>query len=67
MGSHTFDSYNAMIDLFGSPPLLVNGTVLTLEHVMQRLEIIENKVATVELIENLDKKIHGKSLNMDLK
>ena len=25
---------------------------------MQRLEIIENKFATVELIENLDKKIH---------
>ena len=48
-----------MIDLFGSPPLLVNGTMLTLEHVMQRLEIIENKVATVELIENLDKKIHN--------
>ena len=60
LGSHTFDSYNAMIDLFGSPPLLVNGTVLTLEHVMQRLEIIENKVATVELIENLDKKIHNR-------
>ena len=48
-----------MIDLFGSPPLLVNGTVLTLEHVMQRLDIIENKIATVELIENLDKKIHN--------
>ena len=48
-----------MIDLFGSPPLLVNGTMLTLEHVMQRLEIIENKVATVELIENLDKKIQN--------
>ena len=59
MGSHTFDSYNATIDLFGSPPLLVNGTMLTLEHVMQRLEIIENKVATIELIENLDKKIHN--------
>ena len=39
---------------------MVNGTVLTLEHVMQRLEIIENKVATVELIENLDKKIHNR-------
>ena len=26
---------------------------------MQRLEIIENNVATVELIENLDKKIHN--------
>ena len=60
LGSHTFDSYNAMLDLFGSAPLLVNGTILTLEHVMQRLEIIENKVATVELIENLDKKIHNK-------
>ena len=59
MGSHTFDSYNAMIDLFGPPPLVVNGTILTLEHVMQRLEIIENKVATVELSENLDRKIHN--------
>ena len=37
---------------------MINGTVLTLEHVMQRLNIIENKIATVELIENLDKKIH---------
>ena len=59
MSSHTFDAYNAMLDLFGSPPLLINGTVLTLEHVMQRLEIIENKIATVELIENLYKKIHN--------
>ena len=48
LGSHTFDSYNAMLNLFGSPPLLVNGTMLTLEHVMQRLEIIENKVATID-------------------
>ena len=59
MGSHTFVSYNAMIDLFGTPPLLVNGTMLTLEHVMQRLNIIENKVSTVELIENLEKNIHN--------
>ena len=48
-----------MIDLFGPPPLLVNGTIFTLEHVMQQLEIIENKVATVELIENLDRNIHN--------
>ena len=27
---------------------------------MQKLEITENKVATVELIENFDKKIHNK-------
>ena len=25
--SHTSDSYNAMIDLLGPPPLLVNGTI----------------------------------------
>ncbi|KAE8778183.1 40S ribosomal protein S5-1 [Hordeum vulgare] len=42
-----------------SPPLMVNGTTLTLEHVMRRLDVIENKVATIELIGNLDKKIHN--------
>ena len=25
LSSHTFDAYNAMLDLFGPPPLLVNG------------------------------------------
>ncbi|KAE8816573.1 40S ribosomal protein S5-1 [Hordeum vulgare] len=39
-----------------SPPLMVNGTTLTLEHVMRRLDISENEVATIELIENLDKR-----------
>ena len=59
MGTHTFDSYNAMIDFLGPPPVLVYGTILTLEHVMRRLDIIENKIATVELIENLENKIHN--------
>ena len=67
MSSHTFDAYNAMLDLFGPPPLSVNGTILTLEHVIQRLEIIENKVATVELIENLEKISTTKLPNMDLR
>ncbi|KAE8808867.1 Far1 [Hordeum vulgare] len=57
--SHTVDSYRAIINLVGSPPLMVNGTILTLEHVMQRLDAIENKIATVELIEGLDRKIHN--------
>ncbi|KAE8770106.1 Far1 [Hordeum vulgare] len=59
LGSHTFDSYRAIINLVGSPPLMVNGTILTLEHVMQRLDAIENKIAIVELIEGLDRKIHN--------
>ena len=46
-------------NLVGSPPIMINETILTLEHVMQRLDIIENKISTIELIENLDKKIHN--------
>ncbi|KAE8797210.1 Far1 [Hordeum vulgare] len=59
LGSHTVDSYRAIMNLVGSPPLMVNGTILTLEHVMQRRDAIENKIATVELIEGLDRKIHN--------
>ncbi|KAE8767167.1 Far1 [Hordeum vulgare] len=59
LGSHTVDSYRSIINLVGSPPLMVNGTILTLEHVMQRLDAIENKIATIELIEGLDRKIHN--------
>ncbi|KAE8805246.1 Far1 [Hordeum vulgare] len=59
LGSHSVDSYRAIINLVGSPPLMVNGTILTLEHVMQRLDAIENKIATVKLIEGLDRKIHN--------
>ncbi|KAE8806963.1 Far1 [Hordeum vulgare] len=59
LGSHIVDSYRAIINLVGSPPLMVNGTILTLEHVMQRLDTIENKIATIELIEGLDRKIHN--------
>ncbi|KAE8818645.1 Far1 [Hordeum vulgare] len=58
-GSHTVDSYGAIMNLVGSPPLMVNGTTLTLEHVMQRLDDIENKIATVDFIEGLDRKIHS--------
>ncbi|KAE8814487.1 Far1 [Hordeum vulgare] len=60
LGSHTVDSYRAIMNLVGSPPLMVNGTTLTLEHVMQMLDAIETKIATVELIEGLDRKIHNK-------
>ncbi|KAE8779050.1 Far1 [Hordeum vulgare] len=59
LGSHTVDSYRAVMNLVGLPPLIVNGTTLTLEHVMQRLDAIERKIATVELIEGLYRKIHN--------
>ncbi|KAE8776126.1 Far1 [Hordeum vulgare] len=59
LGNHTVDSDRAIMNLVGSPLLMVNGTTLTLEYVMQRLDAIENKIATVELIEGLDRKIHN--------
>src|SRR3989337_3486609 len=31
----TLDAHNALVNLVGSPPILVNGTPLMLEHVMQ--------------------------------
>ena len=50
----SLDAFNAMGNLVGSPPLLVNKTTLTLEHVMESLDAIENKMLTEEHIENLE-------------
>ena len=38
---------------------MINETTLTLEHVMERLDAIENKMLTVEHIENLDRKMQS--------
>ena len=53
------DAFNAMGNLVGSPPLMINETTLTLEHVMERLDAIEKKMLTEEHIENLDEKMHN--------
>ena len=50
------DAFNAMGNFVGSPPLMINETTLTLEHVMEILDAIEKKMLTEEHIENLDKK-----------
>ena len=46
-----------LLVIMSSTPIIINP--YPLERVMQRLEIIENKVAMVELVENLDRKIHN--------
>ena len=53
------DAFNAMGNLVESLPIIINETILTLEHVMQRLDAIEKKMLTEEHIENLDKRIHN--------
>ena len=52
----TLNAFNALGNLVGSPPLVINKTILTLEHVMERLYAIEKKMLTIEHIENLDRK-----------
>ena len=55
----TMDAFNAKGNLVGSPPIIINETILTLEHVMQRIYSIERKMLTEEHIENLDKRMHN--------
>jgi hypothetical protein len=59
LSSYPNDAFNAMVNLVGSPPITVNETALTLEHVMRRLEVMVNKMPIIEHIENLDKKVHN--------
>ena len=49
--SHPIDSFNAPVNLVGSLAITLNEMTLTLEHVMRKLEVIENKMSTVEHIE----------------
>ena len=43
--SPPFDALNAMGNSVDSPPLMVSETILTLEHVMERLDAIEKKMS----------------------
>ena len=36
----SLDAFNALGNLVGSPPLMINETIVTLEHVMERLDAI---------------------------
>jgi hypothetical protein len=53
------DAFNALGNIVGSPPLMVNGTILTLEHVMQKLDAIETNMITLEHIERLETKMQN--------
>ena len=46
----SLDAFKAIEDLVGAPPIIINETILTLEHVMQRLDAIEKKMVTLEQI-----------------
>ena len=48
-----------MGNLVGWPPITINETTMTLKHVMNTLQAIENEISTIEHIEYLDKKVHN--------
>ena len=52
-------AFNAMGNLVGSPPLMINEITLTLEHVMERLDAIKKKMLTEDHMEIIDKKMHN--------
>ena len=62
--SHTSDAFKAMENLVGSPPIIINETIVTMEHVMRKLDAIENKITISEQIEELDKNFRIISLNL---
>ena len=64
LSSHPMDAFSAMIKLVRSPPITINETTLTLEHVMRRLEVTENKMSTFENIENIEKRLIINLLNL---
>ena len=55
----SLDAFNAIRNLVGSPPLIINETTLTIEHVEERLDAIEKKMLTEDHMEILDKKMHN--------
>ena len=63
----SLDAFNALVNLVGSPPLMIYETIVTLEHVMERLDAIEKKMLAEEHIENLDKKMHSFASKIGLK
>ena len=65
--SPPFDALNSMENLVGSPPLMVNETILTLEHVMERLDAIEKKMLIEDHMEIIHKKMHNFATNLGSK
>jgi len=55
----SLDAFNALGNLVGAPPLMIIETILTLEHVMERLDAIDKKMLTEDHIENLDRKMQN--------
>ena len=43
LSSHPLGAFNAVGNLVGSPPIIINETMLILEHIMRRLDVTGTK------------------------
>ena len=57
LGSHTLGDLNVIEILVGNPPIDEIKTDVTLEHVLDRLDIIEKNIINIQKQNELDKKL----------
>ena len=57
LGTDTVEAFNVIEGLVGIPPTNNRKNEITLEHVMQRIEVIEDNVPSVDMIREIDKGI----------
>ena len=57
LGTDTVEAFNVIEGLVGIPPTNNRKNEITLEHVMQRIEVIEDNVPSVDMIIEIDKGI----------
>src|SRR5664279_5337891 len=55
LGAHTLEAFNVIESLVGTPPINDAKTEITMEHIMKRLDTIENNMPSMEKIDGVDK------------
>ena len=57
LGINALEAFNVIEGLVGIPPTNDRKIEITLEHVMQRIEVIEDNVPSVDMLREIDKGI----------
>ena len=54
LGTDTVETFNVIEGLVGIPPTNNRKIEITLEHVMQRIEVIEDNIPSMDMIREID-------------
>ena len=63
--AHTLEALNVIEILVGAPPIVDTNTEITLGHIMERLDKIENSMQGMSKINEIDKRIRGSVSRID--